>query len=105
MIVCSCNIITGKDIETAVRDLLAADPWRLVVPVQVYHHMSKRGKCCGCFPGVYDIIVRTTEAVHRELETPEAEIICFIGRIRSEHDRCETARMIARKRLAAIRAA
>jgi len=105
MIVCSCNFITEKDIEASVRDLLRDDPWRLVVPVQVYHNMSRRGKCCGCFPNVYDIIIRTTEAVHREIETPEAEIILFIGRIRREHEQCETARMIARKRLAAVRAA
>lgn len=77
--------------------LLEKDAWQLITPGVVYHAMKQRGRCCGCFPNVVAIIVETTERYHRELETPEAQIIPFIQKIRAEHERCETARMIARK--------
>lgn len=66
MLVCHCNIITQKDIEAVVRDFLDADPWQLIVPAKVYHEMGKRGRCCGCFPNVVDIIISVTETYHLE---------------------------------------
>ena len=85
MLVCSCNVITKAEITQVITDLLDEDCWRLIVPVQVYHAMNKRGKCCGCFPNVVDIIVSVTEAYHREQETSEAEIISFIDRLKEKH--------------------
>lgn len=95
MIVCSCNVITKREIEDVVEGFLATDPWQLITAGKVYHAMAKRGRCCGCFPGVIDIIVETTEAYHRSMATHEAEIIPLITRIRQEHQRCETARKLA----------
>lgn len=105
MIVCSCNIISRSEIEDAIRTLLREDAWRLIVPLQVYHAIEKRGKCCGCFPDVVGIIVETTEAFHREMQTPDCEVISLIDRLKSEHMRCETARTLARNRVMRIRAA
>lgn len=99
MIVCQCNLITTRDIEAAVRGLLAEDEWRLVVPVQVYHAMGKRGRCCGCFPGVVDIIVRETEAWHRERQRPECEVVSLVERLRREHARHEEQRRALRERM------
>ena len=99
MIVCSCNIISEQEIEQAIWDLLVEDTYRLIVPVQVYHTMQQRGKCCNCFPGVIDIIIRVTEAFHRQIDAPEAEIISLIERLKVEHEQCETVRMLARTRL------
>ena len=64
MITCHCNYVTQAEIEDVVRTFLLADPWQLVVPNKVYHEMGKRGKCCGCFPSVVDIIIRTTRDFH-----------------------------------------
>ena len=97
MIVCSCNVIMKKEIEEVIVNLLDKDAWQLVTPGVVYHAMKQRGRCCGCFPNVISIIVETTERYHREIETPDDKIIPFIQKIRDEHERCETARMIARK--------
>ena len=105
MIVCSCNIISDREIRKAINELLVEDPWRLIVPLQVYHAMKKRGKCCGCFPQLVDLIVETTEAFHRDLATPDYEIVSFIDKLRDKHRQCETARLIARKRMEQIRAA
>lgn len=98
MIVCSCNIISKREIEDVIDDLLTNDPWRLIVPGLVYHEMNARGKCCGCFPGVVDIIVSTTQKFHEMQKTPSAEIICFMDKLKKHHKACETARMIARHR-------
>jgi hypothetical protein len=64
MITCHCNHITRAEIEAVVLEFLADDPWQLIVPNKVYHAMSKRGRCCGCFPGVIDIIIATTRQHH-----------------------------------------
>lgn len=105
MLVCSCNVISEAEIAGVITELLEEDCWRLIVPGQVYHAMSKRGKCCGCFPRVVDIIVRVTEAYHRKQETAEAEIISFIDRLKKKHVQCETSRLIARERLRKVSAA
>jgi bacterioferritin-associated ferredoxin len=61
MIVCQCNFMSRAEIESAVERLLNEDPWRLIVPSTVYHAMGQRGRCCGCFPDVVEIIAEVTE--------------------------------------------
>lgn len=63
MIVCQCNILSKCEIEAAVEQLIADDPWRLIVPSTVYHAMRQRGQCCGCFPDVVAIIAEVTARV------------------------------------------
>ena len=63
MIVCQCNLLSQGEIEDAVEKLLAEDPWQLIVPSKVYHCMRIRGRCCGCFPDVVEIIRAVTERV------------------------------------------
>lgn len=75
MIVCQCNIISDREIEAVIRELLSEDPWQLIVPGKVYRIFEKRGRCCGCFPNVVDIIIRVTEAFHLERDTGSAELI------------------------------
>jgi len=99
MLVCSCNIITREEIVSVIRDMLFADEWQLIVPVQVYHEMGKRGRCCSCFPNLVALIVETTEAFHREMESDETTVISFINRLKEKHEQCETARMLARHKL------
>ena len=101
MIVCSCNVIARREIEDVITTFLDDDPWRLITAGRVYHAMRKRGKCCSCFPRVIDMIVSISEDYHRRMRTPEAEIIPFIAAIRTEHERCETARALARAARAA----
>jgi NAD(P)H-nitrite reductase large subunit len=98
MIVCSCNLISKQEIVNTINDLLCADPWRLIVPGVVYHEMSLRGKCCGCFPGVVDIIIQTTKQFHENQKTPSADIIVFMDKLKKHHEECETVRMLARHR-------
>ncbi|MDJ0613706.1 MAG: (2Fe-2S)-binding protein [Rhizobiaceae bacterium] len=105
MIVCSCNIVTENEIRSVITDLLNNDPWQLIVPAQVYHEMGKRGRCCGCFPRLVDLIVDTTQDFHRDMQSDEEVVIQFISRLKDKHQQCETARMLARHRIAKTHAA
>lgn len=62
MIVCHCNVLTEADLRSAVEDLLAEDPLRVVTPGLVYATLGKRGRCCGCFPNAVEVINRHVEA-------------------------------------------
>lgn len=57
-------MITSQAIEQIVLQLLAQDPWQLVVPAKVYRELDRRARCSGCVPNVVDIIVRVTENYH-----------------------------------------
>ena len=57
MIVCSCNVITRRDVESVIEEILVADPYAVLTPNLLYHRLGRRGKCCGCFPHVSRILV------------------------------------------------
>jgi len=105
MLVCQCNIISSDEILATIHSLLAEDAWQLITPLQVYHLMNKRGRCCGCFPDVVDLIVEATQSWHRKNDTPHADVIDFITRLRSEHERIARQQAEARARLRTARAA
>ena len=92
MIVCSCNIVSKKDIEDAIMDFLNADEWQLITPGKVFQVMSARGKCCGCFPGVIDIIVETTQRYHAQMQSPEPKVVDLLKRIADQRLRMENAK-------------
>lgn len=92
MIVCSCNFVSKKDIEGVVMDFLHADEWQLITPGKVYQAISARGKCCGCFPGVIDIIVETTQRYHAQMQSPEPKVVDLLKRIADQRLRMETAK-------------
>ncbi|PZO80956.1 MAG: (2Fe-2S)-binding protein [Mesorhizobium amorphae] len=73
MLACQCNVIMQREVEAAILALLQADRWRLIVPAAVYHALGRRGRCCRCFPGVAETIVRVTEAFHAQADADEAQ--------------------------------
>lgn len=74
MLVCHCNVIAEKDIREVVQDFQREDPWALIVPAKVYRELGKRGRCCGCFPNVVDIITRLTEEYHLQIADIPADL-------------------------------
>jgi hypothetical protein len=82
MLICHCNIITEKEIEATIIELIAQDPWSLIVPAKVYHAMQKRGRCCGCFPNVVETIIRVTETYHSRTEASGEDIVSHLDRVR-----------------------
>src|SRR6218665_1773784 len=77
MLICQCNMITSREIEDIVLDLLKADPWQLVVPAKVYSELNRRAKCAGCVPNVVDIIVQVTENYHAQHAHPPGDVVTF----------------------------
>ena len=76
MIVCSCNIITRRDIEGVIERILCDDPYAVLTPNLIYHRLGRRGRCCGCFPHVSRILVEHAIAVRAQIargEAPEPE--------------------------------
>ena len=65
MIVCSCNVITRRDVESVIEEILAADPYAVLTPNLLYHRLGRRGKCCGCFPHVTRILVERIEELNQ----------------------------------------
>lgn len=86
MLVCSCNFITDKEIRDTIIELLDEDCWQLIVPAKVYHQMGKRGRCCGCFPNVVDLIISTTKAYHDARKTEGDVVVDFIERLERFHE-------------------
>ncbi len=82
MLVCHCNLITEKEIEETIIELLERDPWQLIVPAKVYHTMHKRGRCCGCFPNVVETIIRVTEHYHARSQADGETIVTHLDRVR-----------------------
>ncbi len=66
MIVCSCTVITDKDIETAVLEIMSVDNAPLPTPGIVYRHLSKKMNCCGCAP-------IAVETIYKKMEMLEAQ--------------------------------
>lgn len=86
MLVCSCNFITENDIREVITALLDEDCWQLIVPAKVYHAMQKRGRCCGCFPRVVDLIIETTAEYHARRQSTEADVCDFLSRLKKFHE-------------------
>ena len=75
MLVCQCNVINDREIIRVIKDLLADDPWQIIVPAKVYRELEKRCKCSGCVPNVVDIIVRVTETYHAQQAHRPTELV------------------------------
>ena len=50
MIVCSCAVISDRDIELAVSEIMALGPGLLPTPGVVFRHLNKKMNCCTCAP-------------------------------------------------------
>lgn len=92
MLVCHCNVISEAEIENQILAFLYEDPWQIIVPAKVYRELGKRGRCCGCFPNVVDIITRVTENFHDRSGAHGAETGEGTGPARDEGDRHEGRR-------------
>jgi len=69
MIVCSCNVIARRDIESVIEEILTEDPYAVLTPGLLYHRLGRRGKCCGCFPHVSQILVEHGTYVRARIAT------------------------------------
>lgn len=66
MIICSCTIITDRDIEQALVEILSQPNAPLPTPGVVFRHMSKSMACCGCAPLAVQTIYALVDKLERE---------------------------------------
>ena len=62
MIVCSCTLITAKDVEETVTALRIRDPFVVLTPGLIYRHLGKRPSCGDCLPLIAKLMVAYDEA-------------------------------------------
>jgi bacterioferritin-associated ferredoxin len=61
MIVCSCSMITSKDVADAVTALRTADPLVVLTPGLIYRYLGKRPSCGSCMPLITKLMVAFDE--------------------------------------------
>ena len=61
MIVCSCTMITSKDIAEAVSALRTGDPFVVLTPGTIYRYLGKRPSCGSCLPLITKLMVAYDE--------------------------------------------
>ena len=66
MIVCSCNVISCRDIERALIEILSHPSAPIPTPGVVYRHVSRQMQCCGCAPLAVATIYEIVERLERE---------------------------------------
>lgn len=65
MIVCSCAVITDRDLEQAVLEVMSQPNAPLPTPGVIYRHLQKKMQCCGCAPLAADTIYAKMEELER----------------------------------------
>lgn len=63
MIVCSCNVISSREIEAAVEDLIASDADVMLTPGTVYRSIGCQPKCGTCLRHVVQLMHAHREAL------------------------------------------
>lgn len=66
MIVCSCTVISDRDIEGALLEILNQPNAPIPTPGVVYRHLSKRMNCCSCAPLAVETIYNKVEALEKK---------------------------------------
>ncbi len=66
MIICSCTMMSDRDIERALIEILSQPNAPLPTPGLVYRHMSKTMNCCSCAPLAVTTIYSIVEKLERE---------------------------------------
>ena len=68
MIVCQCAVISDRDIERAVSEIMSAGPGLLPTPGVVFRHLNKKMNCCTCAPltvsAIYAAMDRLAHSTH-----------------------------------------
>jgi len=66
VIICSCTVITDRDISRAVAEIMSSSPGLLPTPGIVFRHLNKRMNCCRCAPLTVSIIYAAMDRLERD---------------------------------------
>ena len=101
VIVCSCAVISDRDIETAVIEIMSADCALLPTPGVVFRHLKKKMNCCTCAP----LAVATIYAAMDRLTTGTRVSAFALADARAKLIRIEERRVQRQRRIDAEQAA
>jgi hypothetical protein len=65
VIICSCAVVSDRDIEQALIEILSQPMAPLPTPGVVFRHMSKKLDCCGCAPLAVSTIYTLVDRLER----------------------------------------
>ncbi|MBO9420421.1 MULTISPECIES: (2Fe-2S)-binding protein [Stappiaceae] len=60
MLICSCNVLSDKQLREAAAEMRDDPNGKIPTPGSVFRHLGCRPRCGGCFPSVIDIIHENT---------------------------------------------
>ena len=66
VIICSCTVISDRDIEQALVEILSQPNAPIPTPGVVFRHLSKSMACCSCAPLAVATIYACVEKLERE---------------------------------------
>lgn len=91
MIVCSCNVVSDREIHAVVEELICLDPDVVLTPGMVYRAIGIRPKCGTCLPHVVRL-------VHAHREKMQAKSTSSVNGASEPKRRAESKRKAAPKR-------
>ena len=65
MIVCQCAVISDRDIELAVSEIMSSGPGLL--PIVVFRHLNKKMNCCTCAPVAVSAIYAAMDKLAKDM--------------------------------------
>ena len=105
MIICSCAVISDRDIEQALVAILSEPNAPLPTPGVVYRHMAKSMACCSCAPLAVSTIYALVEKLEHEgrvskdvCATAKSKLI-RLDQKRAERERRRTALIAGERRV------
>lgn len=66
MIVCSCAVISDRDIEAALVAVLSQPKAPIPTPGVIFRHLAKKMNCCGCASLAVETIYKLVEKLERD---------------------------------------
>ncbi|MBK9079160.1 MAG: hypothetical protein WBP38_11050 [Hyphomicrobium sp.] len=101
MIICSCAVISDRDIDRAVIEIMSAGSALLPTPGVVFRHLNKKMNCCTCAP----VAVSAIYAAMDRLAADTRVCPYALAGARAKLIRIEERRLNRQRRIGAGRAA
>ena len=107
MILCQCAVISDRDIEIAVSEIMSAGPGLLPTPGVVFRHLNKKMNCCTCAPvtvaAIYaamDTLAKDTRVCPFALAEARAKLVRIEERREQRQRRIDAAQHNRQSRMA-----
>jgi bacterioferritin-associated ferredoxin len=66
LIICSCAIVTDRDVDRAIAEIMREPRPLLPTPGVVFRHLKKKMTCCGCAPLAVSVIYASMDRLESD---------------------------------------